>query len=72
VASFVASKHLKVATAAYDLLQSRLHDELDLLPWQLAIVHPEEVCPYPRGTAGYEFWSQAQALWLQLSKAAAS
>jgi hypothetical protein len=57
----------------YDELLSQLHDQLELLPWQgPAVVHPEEECPYPRDTAGYEWWPRAQALWLQLSKAAAS
>jgi hypothetical protein len=57
----------------YDVLLDQLHDELDLRPWQgPAIVHPEEECPYPRDTAAYEWWPHAQALWLQLSKAAAS
>jgi hypothetical protein len=54
----------------YDLLLDQLHDELDLRPWQgPAIVHPDEDCPYPRGTAGYEWWPQAQALYRLLWQA---
>ena len=58
--------------AIYNELESQLADELDLLPWQMPPVPPGTECPYPRDTADYEWWPRAQALWLQLSKAAAS
>jgi hypothetical protein len=53
----------------YDELHSQLHDQLDLLPWQFPIAHPEEECPYPKGTAGYEWWPTAQALYRSLWQA---
>ena len=49
---------------------SQLPDQLELLPWQgPAIVHPEEECPYPKDTAAYEWWPQAQALYRLLTQA---
>jgi hypothetical protein len=72
VATFRALLETIDATT-YDLLQSQLHDELDLRPWQWpAIVHPEEECPYSRDTATYEWWPLAQALYRLLTQAAAA
>ena len=70
VATFRAMLATNDATL-YDELHSQLHDQLDLLPWQgPAVVEPEVECPYPKDTAGYEWWPQAQALYRALSQAA--
>jgi hypothetical protein len=69
VATFRALLETNDATE-YDLLQSQLADQLELLPWQgPAVVHPEEECPYSRDTAAYEWWPTAQALYRLLAQA---
>ena len=37
-------------------------------PWEIPVVHPDDPCPYPPGTAAYEQWPEAQARYLLLAK----
>jgi hypothetical protein len=38
-----------------------LAQALGCKPWQIPVAYPNEPCPWPPGTAGYEQWPEAQA-----------
>jgi hypothetical protein len=40
-------------------------------PWEIPVAYPDEPCPWPDGTAGYEQWPQAQARYQLLMSAVA-
>jgi len=56
-------EHWKATGDDFPLAQA-----LGCKPWQVPVAYPDEPCPWPPGTAGYEQWPEAQALYLLLAK----
>ena len=50
-------QHWKATGDDFPLAQA-----LGCKPWQVPVAYPDEPCPWPPGTAGYEQWPEAQAL----------
>jgi hypothetical protein len=51
-------------------LEYELCMEWNCGPWEFpAVIHPDEICPYPPGTGAATWWPEAQTLYRKLAAA---